>query len=79
MIIRKVAPILLSSLLVAGCGSKAYFINSSSQEYLKASMIQPLKIPPGLSSDQFRNDYPVPYHYYPNKDKEVSITPPGLE
>ena len=48
------------------------------KHYLEASSIAPLKIPPGISSSAFQNEYPVPYRYYPEKAKTLDLTPPGL-
>lgn len=46
--------------------------------YLTAKTAPPLRVPPGLATNQFKNDYPIPERHYPDSARTVNITPPGL-
>lgn len=72
--------IFLSALMLTGCHfiKKPAFLDKRNKEYLTATSIPPLKIPPGLSSSTFYNQYPVPYREYPPGTLCVSTVPPGL-
>lgn len=48
------------------------------KQYLKASSTTPLRIPPGLASNHFKNEYPIPDRHYPDSARTVNITPPGI-
>lgn len=74
--------LLLGALALAQVGC-AYFSHSPimqgrDKHYLNAHSIPPLRIPPGMSSSKFRNDYPIPDRNYPASEKVVSILPPGI-
>lgn len=66
--------------LLSGCSyfSTPAFLKVRDTEYLKARSVPPLRIPPGISSSSFNNDYPIPYRAYPPSSKVVSLAPPGL-
>lgn len=72
--------ILTLSFMLMSCAHmwKPTFIQNRNKEYLTATSIPPLKIPPGISSDAFKNYYPVPYRNYPRSALNVSTSPPGL-
>jgi uncharacterized lipoprotein len=66
----------LLPLTLMGCG---YFsAQGRSTHYLTANSTQPIRIPPGVSGNNFHNDYPIPDRNYPDSIKTVNITPPGL-
>lgn len=64
-------------LTISGCGLKGS-LRTRERVYLTASSIQPLRIPPGISSSSFHSYYPVSNKYFPESAKEVSLVPPGL-
>lgn len=76
---RVIKIILLGTLLATtvGCKSNNY-PRVQEQNYLAAHSIAPLRIPPGVSSADIRNEYPVSDRVYPRKDLTLSIEPPGL-
>jgi uncharacterized lipoprotein len=53
-------------------------LNSRDRVYLSAKSIPPLKIPPGTDSRAFNNAFPVSNKVYPEAQKNVDLTPPGL-
>lgn len=80
MSLLKYSLVFLSTVTLAGC---AYITNttgmqSQDKHYLAARSIPPLRIPPGLSSHSFENQYPVSDRQYPEAAKTVSLVPPGL-
>lgn len=58
--------------------SSSYFVRNHDKTYLQARSIQPIRVPPGLSSNAFDTTYPVPDRDYPAGTKDVSLVPPGL-
>jgi uncharacterized lipoprotein len=54
------------------------FIKIRDRHYLEARSIPPLRMPPGVSSVQIRNQYPISNRDYPEAIKDVSLVPPGL-
>lgn len=75
--------ILISSILatLTGCSyfKKPPIIQGRNKQYLAAHSIEPLRVPPGLSSSKLVNEYPVPPGgNYPDSAKVVSTIPPGL-
>ena len=74
------AMVLIFFMLLMSCSSlsKSQIVQIKSKPYLYAKSIPPLKIPPGISSDAFHNQYPVSDHDYPESAKAVSAVPPGL-
>ena len=72
--------ILLFSLTLVGCSyiSTPSFMQMRDRHYLEARSIQPIRIPPGMSSDAFQNYYPVSDRAYPQSNKDISLVPPGL-
>lgn len=74
----KVLKILALVVLLAGCAKSNNYPRVQEQNYLAAYSIAPLRIPPGVSSSEIRNDYPVSDRSYPRKDLTISIEPPGL-
>lgn len=54
------------------------FIQNRSKDYLEATNIPPLRIPPGLSSSTIQQHYPVSERQYPEECKEVKLLPPNL-
>jgi uncharacterized lipoprotein len=69
------------AILLAGChfiyGDQG-IIRNRSTEYTKATSIPPLKIPPGLSSSQIEDHYPVS-DAYPYSKVPVNLIPPELD
>lgn len=67
--------------VLMGCSyfSPSSFVESRDNHYLNAKSIPPLRMPDGLSSASFHNNYPVPQNHYPTINKSVSLIPPGLE
>lgn len=68
--------------LLTGCAyfqGENRFIQNRETDYLKARSIQPLKIPPGLSSDTIEARYPVSEKNYPENAKKPSLVPPDLQ
>lgn len=63
---------------LTACASRSEPFTGRDKQYLSANSVQPLRIPPGISTSSFHNEYPVSEHYYPEKVKEVSLVPPGL-
>lgn len=72
--------LILLSFAMLGCKhiKKPSFIQNRDTHYLTAKSVPPMRIPPGLSSDQFENYYPIADRNYPPQNKSVSITPPDL-
>ena len=54
------------------------FIKNRDRQYLNAKSIPPVKIPPGTSTQQIHNEYPLPDRHYPQNIQEISQVPPGL-
>ena len=46
--------------------------------YLKAKSLPPLHEPPGVEMDNIESYYPVSDRSYPEANKIVDLTPPGL-
>ena len=72
--------ILLAVLCLSGCSyfSSASKMQAQDKNYLSARSIPPLKIPPGISSNSFENEYPVSDKSYPLSELRLEPTPPGL-
>ena len=70
--------IISTAILLTACASRSEPGTGRDKQYLSANSVQPLRIPPGISSSAFHSEYPVSEHYYPEKIKEVSVVPPGL-
>jgi len=70
------------ALCLASCayinGDKS-MIKNRDVDYLKATSVPTLKVPPGLSSDSIQPHYPVPEKNYPDSFKKPSLVPPELE
>ena len=71
---------LFSALFLCGCHfiKKPAFLDTRNKEYLAAKTIPPLRIPPGVSSSAFYDQYPIPYRQYPPEVLCVNTRPPGL-
>ncbi len=70
--------LLLLALPLAGCSYFGSNAQSRDRAYLEARSIAPLRIPPGISSSQFHNEYPVSDRNYPQTTMKNDLTPPGL-
>lgn len=70
--------LIISSVICLTACTRSEPFTGRDKQYLAARSVQPLRIPPGISSSQFHEEYPVSDHYYPEKVKEVSLIPPGL-
>ncbi|HVE44360.1 MAG TPA: hypothetical protein VNC84_04415 [Gammaproteobacteria bacterium] len=72
--------LLLLFTLLSGCSyfSSHHVFENRNKHYLKEQSIPPLRIPPGISSDAFNNEYPVSSRQYSHAATDVSIKPPGL-
>jgi len=69
------------SIMITSCSyisSHNTLIKDNDSNYLKATSIPPLKIPPGLSSSTFQDHFPVSDRNYPASGEKASIAPPGL-
>jgi uncharacterized lipoprotein len=53
-------------------------IKNRDTDYLRATSIPPLKIPPGLSSSSIQSYYPISEREYPSPGQKVNLTPPEL-
>jgi len=77
----KIIAVIFFILLNTGCayinGGKK-IVSNRDTDYLSATSVPPLKIPPGLSSDTIQAHYPVPDHDYPANTLKPSLIPPGL-
>lgn len=71
---------LLFALPLAGCSyfSSASTMQAQDKNYLSARSAPPLKIPPGISSSTFENEYPVSDKSFPLSELRIDPTPPGL-
>jgi uncharacterized lipoprotein len=72
--------VLMLALPIAGC---AYFnpdshSHAQDSNYLTARSIPPLRIPPGVSSNAFHNEYPVSDGSFSLTNAKISNVPPGL-
>lgn len=63
---------------LVSCTQFSSTLHRGDKQYLQAKSIEPLRIPPGINSEAFHNDYPVSDKHYSNQSKEISIVPPGL-
>ena len=72
--------ILLAALCLSSCSyfSTASKMQAQDKNYLSARSIPPLKIPPGVSSNSFENEYPVSNRTYPLSELRIEPIPPGL-
>lgn len=79
MLLRNIGLILAVSALT-GCTSfrNHSFIENRDTDYLYATSIPPLIIPPGLSSSTIKAHYPVSTHSYPPCVQRINLTPPEL-
>jgi len=73
--------VVLLALIITGCsyvsGNNGIFVNRN-KDYLKATSVEPIKIPPGVSSSTIKNEYPIAKKNY-SKDKMVpDLKPPYL-
>ncbi|HEU5280746.1 MAG TPA: hypothetical protein VFU82_02035 [Gammaproteobacteria bacterium] len=66
--------LLLTSCAVFGPSSG---VQNRDKMYLKAKSEPALRIPPGLSSSQFQNSYPVSDRTDPDSTKTPNLVPPG--
>lgn len=66
------------NLIACSYVQRVSFLQSRGDAYLKAKSIPPLRIPPGYSSEDFQNYYPIPDRNYPEKAKKLNLAPPGL-
>lgn len=79
-IIRALLLVVALPMVLISCSyiSKSSITQNRDKGYLAARSIPPLRIPPGLSSKDFHNQYPVSDRQYPRAVEDVSIMPPGL-
>ena len=64
-------------IFMVGC-SPSSIMQNRDKRYLSARSTPPLRIPPGVSTIAFHEEYPVPNRSYSDAQKEVSLVPPGL-
>lgn len=73
--------LLILAVHLTGCaylGGPPVKYQNRETHYLSAKTIPPLRIPPGISSSKFESTYHVSEKDYPEKEKIVPLTPPGL-
>lgn len=72
--------ILLLPFVITSCSylSPQSVLQNRNREYLRATSVPPLRIPPGIAYSQIHNTFPVSYAQYPESAKDVSLVPPGL-
>lgn len=65
---------------LTGCAwiTSTAFPKDKEKPQLHARSVPPLKIPPGLSSDQFHAKYPIADTQYALNSADASVLPPGL-
>lgn len=81
MKVRMFVNLVIFTILMNGLVSCSFFSTSmqrGDKQYLQAQSIAPLKIPPGINSAAFHNEYPVSDRNDSHQNKEISIVPPGL-
>jgi len=67
-----------SAVILTACASRSEPFTGRDKQYLSATSVQPLRVPPGISTNAFHTEYPVSDHYYPEKMKDANLIPPGL-
>lgn len=70
--------IICTAISLTACASRSEPFTGRDKQYLAATSVPSLRIPPGIATSSFHNEYPVSDHYYPEKIKDVSLVPPGL-
>ncbi len=71
---------LIFTILLTSCTylENKHVVQNRDTDYLKASSVPPLSIPPGLSSSTLSAHYPVSDKTYPDTGRPIDLTPPGL-
>jgi uncharacterized lipoprotein len=70
---------ILSVILVTGLLMGCQTIKGNDKQYLKSSLINPLKMPAGLTLKEDKETYPLPPQVpQPGTVAPVSIEPPGF-
>ena len=70
--------LLILTVCLVSCAQFTSTFQRGDKQYLQAKSIAPLKIPPGINTEAFHNEYPVSDKNYSTQTKEMSIIPPGL-
>lgn len=75
--------VLLFPVLLMSCSYIEYVtpksvIKNRERQYLKATSVRPMRVPPGVANSAFSNEYPIPDKAYPATAADVSLLPPGL-
>lgn len=57
---------------------KQDILHNQDHHALNTDSVPPLKIPPGINSSGFHNEYPIANRNYTATKREIDLTPPGL-
>ena len=76
--VLKYCTLLLAFTLVGCTISPPSVIQNRDAAYMNAKNEPPIRIPPGLTTNEFHNYYPISDRTYPEGTKAVSLIPPGL-
>jgi uncharacterized lipoprotein len=76
----KTVTLLLVSVMLASCSyiAPSSYVQNRDKAFLKAKSVPPLRIPPGIASSAFQNNYPVSSRQYPYSETSIGTVPPGL-
>lgn len=76
----KLLPILLTLTSLCACQHipRETIIRNRANDYLRTSLIAPLKVPPGLSHPDQAEVYPLPKVLPVGNIEKVSVQPPGF-
>lgn len=72
---------LIALLFLMGCqymGEHKNLIRNRANDYMRTSLIEPLRVPPGLSHPDQNEIYPLPKALPEGKIESVSVKPPGF-
>lgn len=81
MSIRSVILLISPILLLQGCqnmGEREMIIRNRANDYLRTSLIEPIKIPEGLSYSRQAQLYPLPDVIPEGSVEQASVVPPGF-
>ena len=76
--VAQCSALLLPLILMSCTISPPSVIQNRDAVYMTAKNTPPIRIPPGLTTNEFHNYYPISDRTYPDSTKQVSLIPPGL-